>query len=167
MKLLTRLWPLALLPLLASCAFQPITLGPVGPGPGPSYLSSPSLGKGQLQVYTETEETEMDKDVPYFPHADYELYTIAGKHLQRVWNHQDREDETPTVVTLPAGQYLVQADAALYGPVSVPVVIQPNQLTRVILQPGWKPGKEVARSELVNMPNGYPVGWRAELPTTK
>ena len=105
----------------------------------------------------------MDEDVPFYPHRDYEIYTADGKRLKRVWNHQDREDITPALVSLPAGKYLVKGAAEFYGQVTVPVVVRPDQTTRVVLQPGWKPSGEVASSDLVRMPDGYPIGWRADL----
>ena len=164
MKIKTRYVLLGLIPLLASCASQPITLAPVGPRPVAAVQFVPSSGTGQLQVFTETDVYEYERAVPFFPHRDYQIYTTDGSYLRRVWNHQNHEDETPAVITLPAGKYVVKADAEFYGPVSVPVVIRPNETTRVILQPGWKPGNAVARSEVVRMPNGYPIGWRADLP---
>jgi len=154
-----RFFLLGLVLLLASCASQPIALAPVGPGP---YVNGASLNrKGDLQVYTEREEYYED-DISYFPCTDYQIYTIDGKHLKRVWNHQNHEDEYPATVTLPPGEYVVKARAESYGLVTVPVVVKPDKTTRVILQPGWKPGETVAKSDLVQMPNGYFVGWRAD-----
>lgn len=153
-----------IIPLLVSCASQPIALAPVGPGPVAEAASSPP--NGDLQVYTETEEY-YDDDISYFPHTDYEIYTTDGKRLERVWNHQNHEDESPATVTLRPGEYIVQAWAESYGLVRVPVVIKPSQTTTVILQPGWKPGSTVASSDLVQIPDGYPVGWRADLPGEK
>jgi len=150
-----------ILPLLASCVSEPIALAPVGPGPVANGAAS--TWKGDLEVYTETEEFCED-EMSWFPHTDYQIYTADGKRLKRVWNHQNHQDESPAVVTLPPGKYVVQAQAQFYGRVIVPVVIKPGETTRVILQPGWKPGKEIARSDLVQIPNGYAVGWRAELP---
>ncbi len=118
-------------------------------------------------MFTQTDEYEYDTDVPFYPHRDYQIYTADGRRLKRVWNSQNHEDEAPTLVTLQAGRYLVKAEAELYGPVIVPVIIKPNQTTQVILQPGWKPGRAVASAELVRAPNGYPVGWRADLPPAK
>ena len=154
---------LSALPLLVSCALQPIALAPVGPHPAAGAQFLPASGEGRLQVFTETDETEVDEDVPFYPHRDYEIYTADGKRFRRVWNHQNREDGTPALVTLPAGEYLVKGAAELYGQVTVPVVVRPGQTTRVVLQPGWKPSGEVASSDLVRMPDGYPIGWRAEL----
>lgn len=151
-----------IVPLWVSCVSQPIALAPVGPGPTAKRVSSPR--DGALEVYTETEEYYED-EMSYFPHTDYQIYTADGKHLQRVWNHHDHEDESPAVVTLPPGNYLVKAQAEFYGVVTVPVVIKPCETTRVVLQPGWSPGNNIAKSDLVQMPNGYFVGWRAELPS--
>jgi len=144
--------------LLTSCASQPLALGPVGPGPGGSRASS--ISKGDLQVFTETEEYYLDQ-MSYFPHTDYQIYSLEGKHLRRVWNHQTHEDERPAIVSLPPGMYLVKAWAEFYGVVTVPVSIKSNQTTTVVLQPGWNPGKPVASADLVQMPDGYFVGWRA------
>ncbi len=149
---------LGAIPLLTSCATQPIALAPVGPAPWAGVPSSEP--DGRLQVFTETQEY-YDDDVYYFPHSPYNIYTVEGKRVKYVWNHRNYEQDTPEVVTLPAGQYVVKAEAALYGPVSVPVVIKPGETTRVILQPGWKPSGPYAASDLVQMPNGYPIGWRA------
>jgi hypothetical protein len=167
MKTVTRFLWLGVIALLASCASQPIALAPVGPRPAAGDRFLPSSGTGQLVVFTETDETEYGEDVPFFPHRDYQLYTADGRRLKRVWNSQSPEDQSPAVVTLQAGNYVVKADAELYGLVSVPVVIKPKRTTRVVLQPGWKPGEAVASSELVTMPDGYPVGWRADLPQDK
>jgi hypothetical protein len=160
MKTSVKFILLVVIPLLASCASQPIALAPVGPGPFAHRASSNS--NGDLQVYTETEEYYLD-EMSYFPHTDYQIYTTDGKHLKRVWNHQTHEDEYPATVTLPPGEYVVKAYAEFYGPVIVPVVIKPAETTRVILQPGWKPARTVTRSDLVQIPNGYFVGWRADL----
>lgn len=150
---------IAIVPLLVSCASAPVTLAPVGPGP--YALVASQRGMGKLQVYSQPEEY-YDEDLPYFPHTDYQLFTVDGTHLRRVWNHTTHEDETPVVVSLRPGKYLVQAWAEFQGVVRVPVVIKANKLTKVILQPGWNPGNHVTRTNLVQIPKGYFVGWRAD-----
>jgi hypothetical protein len=162
-RLLCLALPITL--LLVSCASQPIAIAPVGPKPGAWTDFGLANGAGYLQVFTETDEYEWNHDVPFCPHRDYQIYATDGKRLRRVWNSQNHEDETPTVVDLPAGNYLVKADAEFYGPVTVPVVIRPGALTKVILQPGWHSGKSVGSADLVQMPNGYYIGWKADLPT--
>jgi hypothetical protein len=163
-KLETACCVMAIVPLLVSCAPAPMTLAPVGPG----AFAPPAFarGMGALQVYTEPEEYYED-DMSYFPHTDYQLLTPDGKHLRRVWNHNTHEDETPAVVSLPPGRCVVRARAEFYGLVSVPVVVEPNKLTKVILQPGWSPGPNVSYSDLVQIPEGYFVGWRAGLAGTQ
>ncbi len=146
--------------LLTSCASPPLALAPVGPAPISD--PSPQPDKGVLQVYSETQEYYEDQ-MSYFPHTDYQLYTADGRRLKRVWNHQNHEDEYPALVTLPPGNYVVRAWAEFYGLVNVPVVIRPNETTTVILQPGWKPGSTVPKNDLVKIPDGYYVGWRANL----
>jgi hypothetical protein len=143
---------------LTGCALQPIALAPVGPGP--FAAEAYSNGQGDLEVYTETQEYYED-DLSFFPHTDYEIYTTDGRHLRHVWNHQNHEDEHPAVVTLAPGKYVVKAWAVSCGLVTVPVVIKPDEITRVTLQPGWNPGGTVAKSDLVQIPTGYFVGWRA------
>ncbi len=158
------LGPLLLVSLLASCTWQPVRLASVGPPPLPSERVGSEPGQGELQVFTETEEYDVSKDAPYFPHSDYQIYTLDGKHLKRVWNSHSHDDESPAVVDLPAGTYLVRAEAEFCGEVLVPVVVKPRTLTPVMLQPGWKPGLNIAPSELVKCPAGYFIGWKAEQP---
>lgn len=145
--------------MLASCASQATRLAAVGPAPA---LNGPTEGgKGGLQVFTETREYS-DDDVYYFPHSAYQIETPAGKHVRYVWNHHTFQDEDPTLVALPAGKYLIEADAELCGRVLVPVIIKPGRTTRVVLQPGWNPNATVPGSDLVTSPTGYYIGWRPE-----
>ena len=129
-------------------------------------MGATSIGHGDLVVYSETEDYYED-DGFYHPHTDYLIYTPEGRLLKRVWNHQGHEDESPAIVSLKPGQYIVKARAEFYGLTSVPVVIEPNRTTKLILQPGWEPGKTVASTQVVRMPNGYPVGWTADLGAVK
>ncbi len=167
MRIPTFLASLTLVLLLASCAWQPIRLASVGPPPVAARQIGSQVGKGQLQVFTETEEYEYGKDVPYFPHSDYHIYTLDGKHLKRIWNSQNHEDEAPAVVDLPAGTYLINAQAEFCGEVLIPVVIKPHTLTPVILQPGWKPRAGIDPSKLVKSPAGYYIGWKADLASSE
>ncbi len=148
---------LGIVTLLVSCTSSPLALAPVGPGP---YAHSASVsGMGDLEVYTEHEVFYEDQ-MPYFPHSDYHIYTTDGKHLRRVWNHSTHEDESPATVSLRPGRYIVEAWAEFYGLVTVPVVIRANELTKVVLQPGWNPGAKAVSTDLVQMPQGYFVGYR-------
>jgi hypothetical protein len=150
---------LLILPWLASCSSPSLVLGTVGPGPFAPPAST--IGMGDLQVYSKPEEYYED-EMSYFPHSDYQLYAADGRHLRRVWNHNTHEDETPAVVSLPPGRYVVKAWAEFYGSVNVPVVIKPNELTKVVLQPGWNPVAKADHAQLVQTPNGYFVGYQDE-----
>jgi hypothetical protein len=119
-----------------------------------------------LRVYTATEEYYED-EMSYFPHTDYQLYSADGKRLKRVWNHQTHEDESPATVSLPPGGYVVEAWTPGYGVVRVPVLIEAGLTTTVILQPGWNPGISVSSLDLVWMPDGSYVGWRADMSIKK
>lgn len=165
MKTQALFWLVSMVPLLSSCVHQPVArpvaLAPVGPGPFAWGASSPT--KGDLKVYSATERYS-EGGVPYRPHTDYSIYTSDGRRLKRVRNHRDREDESPTRVTLPPGDYVVRAKTQSYGSVRVVVVIKPNQLTTVMLQPAWKPKAWWVPTMMVTLPDGCFVGWRADWP---
>jgi hypothetical protein len=75
----------------------------------------------------------------------------------------DETDESPMVVVLPQGNYKVLARADGYGRITVPVVINGGKLTEVNLET-WNRKKTPVSNEaaVVQLPNGYVVGWRAE-----
>ncbi len=146
--------------ILAGCSSVPIVLEPVGPS---SSGVASSTRDGELQVCTETEEYN-DGDVIRNQHTDYQICTPEGKRFKRVWNALPGGDEFPAEVTLPPGNYFVKAQADFYGPVTVPVVIKTNQVTQVVLQPGWKPEGHFDEADLVRFPKGYFVGWQVDLP---
>ncbi len=147
---------MALASVLAGCSSLPITLDPVGPG---RFAARSSGREGDLEVFTQTEEYN-DGDIIRYPHTDYQVYTSDGRRFKRVWNSLPGGDEFPADVSLPAGSYVVRAWAEGYGTVSVPVVIETNRVTRVVLQPGWRPKGHFDEAELVRFPSGYFVGWK-------
>ena len=71
---------------------------------------------------------------------------------------------SPAPELLPAGKYVVQARAKGYGNVwiEVPVIIRGGQTTQVHLDNEWMVPADISKTELVRIPNGYPVGWRAD-----
>jgi hypothetical protein len=67
-------------------------------------------------------------------------------------------------VTLPKGTYTVVAWSDTSGEVSVPVAIEAGRITVVHLEmeKDWKEASAVIRSsDLVRLPNGQPIGFRA------
>ena len=69
----------------------------------------------------------------------------------------------PQKVELPVGAYCVIARANGYGVVTVPVIIQADQVTTVHLEgsPAWQNGSQLSQSNPVRLPDGEIAGWRA------
>lgn len=149
----------AIASMLAGCSTTPIVLNPVGPPP-PGATAPPH--QGYLQVYTPTEARNEGEDT-YYPHSGYHIYTASGVRWKHVPNRIDTTDESPMVVVLPAGNYKIVARADGYGRITVPVVINGGTLTEVNLET-WNRKKTPPNNEaaVVQLPNGYVVGWRAE-----
>ena len=151
----------AVLTLMMGCASTPVALAPVGPNPsGYSGMGS----KGQLLVYSAWQGHGEGNNPCYYQHSDYYIYEPSGKPIRHVKNIVGHYAQSPRTVLLPAGKYVVQARAKGYGNVwiKVPVVIQGGQTTRVHLDNGWMVPAGAAKMELVSVPIGYPVGWRAD-----
>jgi hypothetical protein len=157
-----------------SCASppKPTAATPVGP---PPYETSKSGRSGQLQVYTARESFDWSDayrdeylagnfvDRPQEKaHSDYRIYTPKGKLVQRVRNAKNPEDAKPALVSLPAGDYWVKAEAEGYGVVTLPVVIQPGERTPLHLEKGWQPRTPPAQPDaIVQLAPHYPIGWRS------
>ena len=118
--------------------------------------------QGYLKVFTATEDHN-DGDTHYFPHTSYTIYSDDGKTVvKKVPNAIGVHDEDPSLVQLSAGTYVVRAKAENSGMVKIAVIIKPGQLTKVNLEHDGKyripPGNT---ADLVRLPNGQVVGWRA------
>ena len=70
----------------------------------------------------------------YFPHLSYFVESERGWPVRCVANHRNRIDETPEVVQLPAGRYVLVAEADGLGKVRVPLEISNATMTKVVLQ---------------------------------
>jgi len=99
----------------------------------------------------------------WYQHSDYSIYTPGGKLVKRVGNTVGHYAQSPDAVALPAGQYVVKARASDYSWVKVPVTVEPGRTTRVHLDDNWKLPAGIPKSALVSLPNGNPVGWRADV----
>ena len=86
------------------------------------------LSQGSLVVYSATDAFE-DGDVPYYAHSSYAIYATNGKLFKNVENHISRSDESPEVVTLPVGSYVIEARSEREGYVRVRVVIKAGRRT--------------------------------------
>jgi len=86
------------------------------------------LAQGYLKVYSATDEYD-DGGLAYYTHSSYVIYATDGKLFKIVENHISRSDESPELVTLPAGSYLVIARSDRHGDVAIHVGIKASQLT--------------------------------------
>ena len=136
-------------------------LGPVGPAPGGPRAAAPG---GYLKVYSATVQHELGGNTYYYPHRNYFIYDATGTVLlKRVLNHIGDMDESPALVSLPAGKYQILADDQGYGRIKIPVVIRPRQMTSVHLDGAWEPPAHASPSEVVKLPNGEYIGWSASV----
>jgi hypothetical protein len=147
-----------IVPLLTGCATNRVVLNSVGPGPTRPEAFAP---KGYLQVFSDTETHVIGDGPPYYPHTGYSIHDESGKLVQFVPNHIGDMDESPSIVTIPAGNYNVVARSSAYGRVTVPVAIQSGRTTVVHLDRDWRPSANIPTNGLVYLPNGEAVGWRS------
>jgi hypothetical protein len=151
-----RFSSLALAALLAGCATAPLLVEPLGPAPPRRAASTP---QGHLQVYTMTERVPDGDNTYFYPHGHYSVYATNGALVMRVRNASYHRDETPSTVVLPTGIYHVRAPGLI-----VPVAVERGHTTVVHLSGEWRPDrprKEISEEDLVRMPSGHVVGWRA------
>ena len=140
-----------------------LTLNPVGP---PSVQSTIVDSKeGTLVVFSAYDVTGAGAgDYEHRHHySDYKILTQDGKLLQNVHNDSNTVLREASRVKLPPGTYRVVAHANGYGVVTVPVVIEKNQVTTVHLEGGGSWENVVAQNQanVVRLPDGRIVGWRA------
>ena len=165
MKSVCILLSAGLVSLVAGCSSTPVVLAPVGPNPAGSEKTA---WNGELQVFSSVAEQTEDQnqasnDFPvWYQHTDYSIYTPAGKLVKHVDNTIGQYERAPRRVALPAGQYLVKAQAKDYRQVELTVTIERGRTTRAHLDGNWKLPAATPKNELVAMPNGQPVGWRAQ-----
>jgi hypothetical protein len=99
--------------------------------PGPLRLGHldrrAELPQGSLKVCSTTDEFN-DGNTWYFPHSFYAIYTIDGKLLKNVTS-RFANDESPEVVALPVGSYMIVARSEKNRSIHLPVVIKAGERT--------------------------------------
>jgi len=151
-----------LISLLTGCSSTPVALTPVGPNP----ISFESPGAdGQLEVFSYRHEQSDDQnqgstDSIWYQPTDYDIYKSDGRLVKHIENNNGHYGRAPRVVNLPSGQYFVRAYAVGRLPVRVPVMIERGEITRIHLDDNWKPLVGIVKTELVELPNGKPIGWQ-------
>jgi hypothetical protein len=139
---------------------DPLSIGAVRPETLDDRTES---AQGYLKVYSATDEFN-DGGLAYYSHSSYAIYTIDGKPFKSVENHISPSDESPELVALPAGSYLVIARSNRQRDVGIRVAIKAGQLTVLDLDLGERdgqmvsfarvvaPGKQLIRSSRVQAP---------------
>jgi hypothetical protein len=164
---------------LVGCASAPrvVVVEPVGPGP---IAGAQGMGDGSLVIYSARTPANVDvymADWRYnndfgkneflneAAHSDYTIYAQNGEVFQHVRNARNANDDAPTLVSLPAGSYKVEAEAincdSIRVKVLMTVVIKPGQATLANLEGGWNPAGEAMGTQLAKLPCGRAIGWRA------
>jgi hypothetical protein len=119
-----------------------------------------------LVVYSAFDPTPDLNRSPYRRRfTDYQIFSADGQQLiQLVNNNRETLVNTPPAVELATGSYRVVARANGYGPVTVPVVVKPGQVTTVHLEGSvwWPRSSPIFESNPVRLPKGEIVGWRAD-----
>ena len=116
--------------ILAGCASTPTTLSRVGPE---AANGSSSIGEVRLVVKTATEEHPSGDETYYYTHTGYRIYTADGTLWKYIPNSSTTVDQSPTLVSIPAGDYEVHA-LSDFGSVIVPVQIRAGRTTEVNLE---------------------------------
>lgn len=109
----------------------PVTLAPVGP----AAEATPAGGTGILVVYSAYIPNEFGSNTPNYRryHSAYRILRPDGSLLLSVGNQSGPTSEEPTAVSLPPGDYRVEAMANGYGRVTFRVAIAAGRPTIVHL----------------------------------
>ena len=151
--------------LLAGCATTNNGMVLEGVGPDPTSPVNTTATTGTLLVYSAyTVNADFNVRDPHRPqYTDYRIFTPDGKLQQQVQNSTDTILQRPKEVELPVGTYRIVAEANAYGTVTVPVAIEPGQITVVHLEGGdrWPNRNAFNQSNAVRLPDGEIVGWKS------
>lgn len=165
MKTALAITAAGLITLLNGCVLlptAPIVTAPVGPNP---LTPGSATAQGRLEVFTRLaarsdNQNQASRDSIWYQHTDYYLGDEQAKAWRQIYNATGHYSEDPRLVTLPAGQYFVEAQASTGDWVEVPVMIKSGRVTRVHLDRRWSPPGFAGRAQIVNLPNGQAIGWR-------
>ncbi len=164
---------------LVGCASAPPVVVNEPIGPVPTQFAK-GMGDGSLVIYSAPRladvnvnevEWRWDNDYGKNPflyepaHTSYTIYSKNGEVFNHVHNARGPDDSTPTVVSLPAGAYKVEAEAISCDSSRVQalmtVVIEPEETTVAHLAGHWEPMAQYKATEVARLPCGKAIGWRA------
>ena len=79
-------------------------------------------------VYSRADES-YDGNAWYFPQNLFAIYTIDGKLFRNVTSQYSTDEDTPEVLALPVGSYMVVARSEKDGYIRLPIAIKAGQRT--------------------------------------
>jgi phosphate transport system substrate-binding protein len=85
---------------------------------------------GELVVYTKSKPME-DGGIFYYPHDPYDVLNTDGTLVLHVKNHLSFNDESPSRVSLSAGNYLIRTDLKSSQLKEFSINIKSGQITRI------------------------------------
>lgn len=144
--------------MATGCSTTPVAFAPIGPNPAGIQTTA---ANGQLAVFSALSGRAEGDNPIWYQHSDYYICDSHGRRLEHVENSTGHYAQSPRVISLPPGKYIVVARAKDVLKAKVPVVIKPGEITRVHLDGNWKPLGEPP-TDVVEAPAGYPVGWRGD-----
>ena len=138
----------------------------VGCASGPPFLVHDTVGPqrqhrrsdGELVVYSATYVTAANQSL-YPAHSDYTVSDHKGQPYD-VRNRSGLFGSDPAHVRLLPGRYEVKALRSGGGYVVVPVVIEAGKKTVLDLDGTAMPQQQAA-NDVVRLPDGQVIGWRA------
>ena len=164
---------------LVGCASAPRVVVDEPLGPVPAGVAQ-GTGDGSLVIYSARTLADVDvctaewrwnndfgKNAFLYEsaHTDYTIYTPNGEVFKHVHNARGPNDDTPTVVTLPAGSYKVEAEGVNCDDnrvkVLMAVVVKAGQTSLAHLDGDWNPTGQYKEAEFAKLPCGRVIGWRA------
>jgi hypothetical protein len=98
-------------------------------------------------------------------HSGYTIYSLNGQVVKQVRNARSANDDSATLVTLPAGAYKVEAQGINCDSdrvnLLIPIVIKAGETTMAHLDGSWNALPGEREMELAKLPCGRVIGWRA------
>jgi hypothetical protein len=116
-----------------------------------------------LVVYSAWDSGSTEGPEGVLGHSGYTIYSPEGKALKHLDNRVHAFSEEPATVRLLPGKYKIAAEAAAFGLVMVPVVIEAGKTTFIHLDGSeLTEGRQGSASDYVRLPDGVIIGWRAK-----
>jgi hypothetical protein len=112
--------------MATGCSTTPVAFAPIGPNPAAIQTTA---ANGQLAVFSALSGRAEGDNPIWYQHSDYYICDSHGRRLEHVENSTGHYAQSPRVISLPPGKYIVVARAKDVLKAKVPVVIKPGEIT--------------------------------------